>query len=171
MRNLVSLSRYLAVPVLSLALVACGGGGGGSDDDDDEEALENINGTYRSECFRTSATASTEFTYVARNGELTITRSDYLDGACSVNRMDTVTTADYELGDVVSQDGSVDNITSATEIDLTSTSAPTVGEISYSIVARQGDLAYIGEDSGSRDGTTRAKRHRQLDEDFPLTRQ
>ena len=39
MRNLVSLSRYLAVPVLSLALVACGGGGGGSDDDDDCSVL------------------------------------------------------------------------------------------------------------------------------------
>ncbi len=178
MQHFKQLARFAAISTILLTLAACGGGGSDSDDDDDNGGdggapLTNINGAYVSECLVTSATESTEFIYVAQDGDLVVTRNDYMDDACTVNPIASLATATYVLGGSVGLDGSVAGITSATEIDITNTTvgSPDLGEITYDIVAIDGDTVYVGQSDGVNDGSTPALRHTELDGDFPLTRQ
>ncbi len=175
MRLSIQLARFMAISSLSIALIACGS----SDDNDDDDgggdggALTSINGTYRSDCIATSAFASNRVTYVALDGELTVTNTSYVDNNCTVPILSEISTADYVLGGSVRLDGSTAGITAATEIDATKTTAgdPEFGITSYEIVALLDELAYVSEADGENDGTTPARRHMRLDGDFVLTRQ
>jgi hypothetical protein len=85
--------------------------------------------------------------------------------------MDTFVTS-IALGGAVTVDGSVAGITVATEIDITDMTPMSAqyGEVSYDLIAIQGNRFYLGLVDGVNDGSTPALRPAQLDDKLVYTR-
>ena len=138
-------------------------------------AHELLNGTWATVCGIIDPVSSNNIVYVFNDGVGSGTHTTYNDNLCSPLNIISVepATFTYIFGSNVTVDGSVSGITTATQIDITETTqgSATLGEITYDIGAIK-DLTtlYLGDDSGTNDGSTAALRPTQLDGLFPLTK-
>jgi hypothetical protein len=135
-----------------------------------------LNGTWKSNCGITSSVESNDITAVFNNGVGSLTATTYDDNSCSAANivMTDPGTFTYTLGSNVTVDGSVAGITTATQFDLTDTTAgsPDFGEITYDIAAiKDSTTLYTGDDSGTNDGSTSALRPTQLQDFLYFTKQ
>jgi hypothetical protein len=181
MRLLQTIPKFFFLTILSVWLTACGGGGGGGGGDDitigdDGTALENIDGTWLSNCdIDAPSDISSDLLVIAINGDLTVIATAYGNLSCNNDDIliqETVT-ATYILGSAVTVDGSVAGITTATEIDITDTTAgsPEFGETSFELVAIKDNEAYFGDCDGVNDCSTETLRATQLSDTIVLTKQ
>jgi hypothetical protein len=126
-----------------------------------------LNGTWVSNCGIIDPVSSNNIVLVFNNGVGTGTYTTYDDDLCSPNSITMVEplTFTYTLGSNVTVDGSVAGITTATQFDMTDTTqgSATFGETTYDIAAiKDSTTFYIGDDSGTNDGSTPALRPTQL---------
>jgi hypothetical protein len=151
-----------------------------SDDDTDSDPivmpLESIDGTWISNCIvETLFNISTDLSFVAKEGELSSVTTVYGNLTCGDAELLIQETVEftYVLGGVVTVDGSVDGITSATEIDLINATAGSAdfGAIGYELIGVTGDFAYFGDCDGADACTTADLRATQLDGSVVFTLQ
>jgi hypothetical protein len=137
-------------------------------------ALTSIDGTWQSACTVIEIDGgefSFQVTLTADDGNSEVTEALYNGSKCKGDNVNPDGTEPenetYTLGDVVTVDGSVASITSATKIDLTDED----GVTSYSIVAISGNNLYIGDDEEEDSiGETEENRPEQL-ANFALVKQ
>ena len=133
-----------------------------------------LNGTWIGNCFDDGAPPWVRLSVLLDNGNATVTVTSYSDDTCTnVSMIDALITATYTLGAVVTVDGTVAGITSATQIDTIQITGVSPGQKSYDIYAIVGNKLYVGDDSPPNDGTTPATRPIKLDADVDeiLTKQ
>jgi len=116
-----------------------------------------LNGTWESNCVA-EAPDSYSVTATLNDGIGSAQTTEFSDNLDCSNNAETqpAETFTYEFGGDVELDGSVAGLTAATKVDSTDT---TSGEIDYDIFALK-DLAtlYVGDSTGTNDGTTDALR-------------
>jgi hypothetical protein len=135
-----------------------------------------LNGTWKSNCGITSSVESNDITAVFNNGVGSLNATTYDDNSCSPANiaMTEPGTFSYVIGSNVTVDGSVAGITTATQFDLTDTTAgsPTLNETTYDIAAIKDSVTlYTGDDSGTNDGSTPALRPTKLQDFLFFTKQ
>ena len=134
-----------------------------------------LNGTWATVCGIIDPVSSNKIVFVFNDGVGSGTYTTYNDNLCSPLNIISVepATFTYIFGSNVTVDGSVSGITTATQIDITETTqgSATLGEITYDIGAiKDSTTLYLGDVSGTNDGSTAALRPTQLDGLFPLTK-
>ena len=139
-------------------------------------ALTSIDGTWQSACTVLEIEGgefSSQVTLTADDGNSEITEALYNGSECEGDNVNPDGTEPenetYTLGDVVTVDGSVASITSATKIDSTDED----GVTSYNIVAVSGSNLYIGDEGDDENngiGETEETRPEQL-ANFALVKQ
>ena len=135
-------------------------------------ALTSIDGIWQSACQAIEMDGgdfSFQVTFTANGGNSVVIQDSYNGLTCEGDNLDEdgPENETYTLGDVVTVDGSVASITSATKIDLTDKD----GVTSYNIVAINGNNLYIGDDDEDDSiGETEENRPEQLT-NFALVKQ
>jgi hypothetical protein len=139
-------------------------------------ALTSIDGTWQSACTVIEIDGgefSFQVTLTAGDGNSEVTEALYNGSKCEGDNVNPDGTEPenetYTLGDVVTLDGSVASITSATKIDSTDED----GVTSYNIVAISGNNLYIGDEGDDENngiGETEETRPEQL-ANFALVKQ
>lgn len=133
--------------------------------------LAALNGNWSTGCVAaTPSPGSFTINTTITNGSISATGTIYSDNACTmISMVPTPATSTFTLGSVVTIDGSVAGLTTATQIDITDTTAgsPDFGTIEYDIIAiSSGQQLFTGNTDGVNDASTPALRPIQLD---PLT--
>jgi hypothetical protein len=132
-----------------------------------------LNGTWATICGIIDPVSSNKIVFVFNDGVGSGAYTTYNDNLCSPLNIITVepATFTYIFGSNVTVDGSVSGITTATQVDITETTQGSAGEITYDIGAiKDSTTLYLGDDSGTNDGSTTVLRPTQLDGLFPLTK-
>ncbi len=135
-------------------------------------ALTSIDGIWQSACQAIEMDGgdfSFQVTFTANGGNSVVIQDSFNGLTCEGDNLDEdgPENETYTLGDVVTVDGSVASITSATKIDLTDKD----GVTSYNIVAINGNNLYIGDDDEDDSiGETEENRPEQLT-NFALVKQ
>ena len=134
-----------------------------------------LNGTWQSDCAIEGADS-----YIAvgtfNNGKVDFESTQYVgSNTCDTNLTSSIenSSATYTIGKDVTVDGSVAGITTAVEVDMVDTTPglSPAGEKSYNIFAiKDLNTLYVGDDTGSNNGTTAALRPTQL-RDLKFTKQ
>lgn len=170
-----NLLKASTVLLASVALVACGGGGGGTPatTTTTPTALTTVNGFWTA-CGN-DGVSSQQTDLTLADGISSAVVSTFASTDCGGDAvMQEVVTRTYTLGSQVALNGSVENITSATQFTFTETTpgAADNGKVVFSLVAIKGNTAkliFFGDTNGTNDGSTEALRSTQLD-DFSLLR-
>ena len=138
-----------------------------------------LNGNWLSDCF-VEAQDSFKVSATFNNGSGSVSFTNYFgDTTCTTVSNIEDETFTYTIGSDVTVDGSVEGITTATQIDFIDTTPGAIpaGEESFDIFAIKVDpnlaapsTLYVGDDSGVNDGSTAALRPTQL-QNIPFTQQ
>ena len=168
-----NLLKASSVLLASVALVACGGGGGtpATPTTTTPAALTTVNGFWTA-CGN-DGVSSQQTDLTLADGNSTAIVSTFASADCGGDAvMQEVVTRTYTLGSQVALNGSVANITSATQFTFTDTTVGGAdnGKVVFSLVAIKGNqakLIFFGDTNGTNDGSTAALRAIQLD-DFSL---
>ena len=137
-------------------------------------ALTSIDGIWQSACQAREIDGgdfSFQVTFTANGGNSVVIQDSFNGLTCEGDNLDEdgPENETYTLGDVVTVDGSVASITSATKIDSTDED----GVTSYNIVAISGSNLYIGDEGDDENngiGETEETRPEQL-ANFALVKQ
>ena len=134
-------------------------------------ALTSVNGTWLGEC-QVDGVTSTRAEQVLRDGVLKLTVRTFDETLCNTpHTSEPFVTGTYTLGSAVSVDGSVDGITTATQVNsVFDNTLPA----DFDLVAIKGDKLYLGlngADGSATDGSSAAKRPTQLDATKVFTKQ
>jgi hypothetical protein len=137
-------------------------------------ALTSIDGIWQSACQAIEMDGgdfSFQVTFTANGGNSVVIQDSYNGLTCEGDNLDEdgPENETYTLGDVVTVDGSVASITSATKIDLTDKD----GVTTYQIIAISGNNLYIGDEGDDENngiGETEETRPEQL-ANFALVKQ
>jgi hypothetical protein len=137
-------------------------------------ALTSIDGIWQSACQAIEIDGgpySFQLTLTADDGNSVFIQDFYNGLTCEGDNLDEdgPENETYTLGDVVTVDGSVASITSATKIDLTDED----GVTSYNIIAISGNNLYVGDEGDDENngiGETEENRPEQL-ANFALVKQ
>ena len=134
-------------------------------------ALTSVNGTWLGECQVDGDTSST-VEQVLMDGDLKLTLRTFSDTLCNTTSGQPFVTGTYTLGSAVSVDGSVDGITTATQVNSVFDNNALPAD--FDLVAIKGNKLYLGlngADGSATDGTSAAKRPTQLDAAKVFTKQ
>jgi len=185
------MKKILIACATILGLAGCGGSGGGTETTitvaDEGAPLATgggsgsnagLDGTWKSTC-ETVDNITSELATITYNGRTSSALVEsFSDAACQTQSQTGTWTASLRFGNDVTVDGSIDAITTATELDfevLTATSEIpfTVGDTFYLIYAIKDDKFYFGDEAAPNDGSTPETRPTQLKNgpDFEFTKQ
>lgn len=120
-------------------------------------ALTSVNGTWLGECQVDGDTSST-VEQALMDGDLKLTVRTFSDTLCNALSSQPFITGTYTLGGAVSVDGSVDGITTATQVNSVFENNTLPAD--FGLVAIKGDKLYLGlngADGSATDGTSAAK--------------
>ena len=173
------MKKIIAISTIVIGLAGC------SSSDDPAANLNStlthalLDGTWLSDCF-VEAPDSFKVSATFNNGSGSVSFTNYFgDTTCTTVSNIENETFTYTIGSDVTVDGSVEGITTATQIDFTDTTVGSlnIGTITYDIFAIKVDpnlaapsTIYVGDDSGVNDGSTAALRPTQL-QNIPFTQQ
>ena len=167
------MKKIIAISTIVIGLAGC------SSSDDPAANLNStlthalLDGTWLSDCF-VEAPDSFKVSATFNNGSGSVSFTNYFgDTTCTTVSNIEDETFTYTIGSDVTVDGSVEGITTATQIDFTDTTPGAIpaDEESFDIFAIKDLITlYVGDSTGVNDGSTAALRPTQL-QNIPFTQQ